>query len=448
MLSARDIPAAIQWHEGMMLAPPHFQQMAARIDQLVAYNAAAISPFHWGLLQFQLDRVTLISGQFRVLELEAVMPDGLIVHYSAADPGGLEADLTPHIDPIAQPTLTVHLCVPAAKPGMAASPGDLPRYASVEGPLVRDECDGEGEIRIPRLKPRLSLMVTTSPGQKPPQKYVSIPLARVVYQHEAFALADFAPPTLALAPQSLLGRMGADLARRIREKALFLAERAGSPAAIGNNRAVQETLSEIRGLVAVLPPLEALLAAGVCHPFQVYLALCQVAGHMAGVGTGPVPPTLSRYDHDDALVAFAEIRDLLLRMLGRIKEAAAPMAFAVQAGKFRLHIEPSWLRRKLIVGVRGAVGMSEADVVAWMSRSLIASETLMEKLWEMRVKGASREPMDPSTELDISPGRGVILFLIDNDKNFILGNEMLEIWNSDQSGARARIAEIVLYVQS
>jgi type VI secretion system protein ImpJ len=448
MLTARDIPDAIQWHEGMMLAPPHFQQLAARIDQLVAYNAAAVSPFHWGLVQLQLDRVTLISGQFRVLELEAVMPDGLIVHYSATDAGGLEADLTPYIDPIAQPTLTVHLCVPAAKPGMAASPGDLPRHASIEGPLVRDECDGEGEMRIPRLKPRLSLLVTAATGQRPPQKYISVPLARVVYQHEAFALADFAPPALSVAPQSLLGRLCADLARRIREKALFLAERASSPAAVGNGRATQDTLAEVNALVAGLPHFESLLAAGVCHPFHVYLALSQIVGHMAGFGAGPVPPPLSRYDHDDGLVAFAEIRDLLMRMLDRIKEAATPMSFTVEAGKFRLRIDLGWLKRKLVVGVRGAAGLNEADVAAWMSRSLIASETNMEKLWEMRVKGAGRQQIDPSTELDVSPGRGVTLFLIDNDPNFIVGDEMLEIWNSDQGGGRARIAEIVLYVQA
>jgi hypothetical protein len=72
----------------------------------------------------------------------------------------------------------------------------------------------------------------------------------------------------------------------------------------------------------------------------------------------------------------------------------------------------------------------------------------MEKLWEMRVKGAARQQIDASTELDISPVRGSILFMIDNDASFIVGNEMLEIWNSDQGGARARIAEIVLYAQS
>jgi hypothetical protein len=72
----------------------------------------------------------------------------------------------------------------------------------------------------------------------------------------------------------------------------------------------------------------------------------------------------------------------------------------------------------------------------------------LEKLWEMRIKGAGRQQVAPSIELDISPARGTLLFMIENDISFIAGNEMLEIWNSDQGGGRARIAEIVLYAQS
>ena len=41
---ARDVPDAIKWHEGMMLAPQHFQQMALRGEQLLVYHVAAAAP--------------------------------------------------------------------------------------------------------------------------------------------------------------------------------------------------------------------------------------------------------------------------------------------------------------------------------------------------------------------------------------------------------------------
>jgi len=446
--SARDIPDAIQWHEGMLLAPQHFQQMSARFHQLLSYHLAAATPFHWGVAQFQFDRVALISGMFRVLELEAVMPDGLVIHHSASAAAELEIDISAYADPIAPPRLTIHLCVPAARWNVESTRGDLPRYHSVEGPAVADEHGGEGELRIPRLQPRLSLMVTSVPGQKPPQKYVSFPLIQVTYQNEAFAQIDFVPPSLAVTPQSSLSRLCVEVARRAREKALFLAERAASPATADNPVLVQEISSEVRSLVAGLPKLEALVATGAAHPFTIYLALCDLVGLFSVFSAGWVPPTLSRYDHNNCLAAFGEVRDFLLRMLDRVKEDASPIAFVLENGKFGLVLEEAWLKRKLIVGVRGAANMSEPDIIGWMEQSLIASAKKIDRLWEMRIKGAARRYIDAASELDITPGRGVVLFMIDNDPQFIQPGEALEIWNAESSSSRFRVSEIVLYAQT
>src|SRR5436190_1813629 len=47
--TAREVPGAIQWHEGMLLAPQHFQWLSLRQETLLQYHASAISPFHWGV---------------------------------------------------------------------------------------------------------------------------------------------------------------------------------------------------------------------------------------------------------------------------------------------------------------------------------------------------------------------------------------------------------------
>jgi type VI secretion system protein ImpJ len=288
-------------------------------------------------------------------------------------------------------------------------------------------------------------MVTSVPGQKPPQKFVSFPLAQVTYQNEAFALGDFVPPSLAVNQQSSLARMCVEIARRAREKALFLAERAASPATADNSALVQEIQAEIRCLVSGLPKLEALVGVRVMHPFIVYLALCDLVGAFSIFSAGSVPPTLSHYDHNNCLAAFSEVRDFLLRMLDRVKETATPIQFTLENGKFGLAMDEAYLKRKLIVGVKAGQSMSEADVVGWMEQSLIASAAKIEKLWQMRIKGAGRRQIDASSELDITPGRGVYLFMIDNDAQFIQPGETLEIWNAESASARFRVAEIVLY---
>ena len=76
------ITEAIDWHEGMLLAPQHFQQLALRQEELLHYHAAALAPFHWGVLRRDIDTAALTEGLLRVGGLEAVLPDGLVVSRS------------------------------------------------------------------------------------------------------------------------------------------------------------------------------------------------------------------------------------------------------------------------------------------------------------------------------------------------------------------------------
>lgn len=61
-----------------------------------------------------------------MLEIEAVMPDGLVVYHTPAIEGTLEVDLTPLTDDMAQKPVTVYLVVPAKKEGQDAARGRWP----------------------------------------------------------------------------------------------------------------------------------------------------------------------------------------------------------------------------------------------------------------------------------------------------------------------------------
>ena len=450
-MSARDLPEAILWHEGMMLAPQHFQQQTARFDQLLAYHLRLASPYHWGVVHLEFDRVALVSGVIRLIELEAVLPDGLVVHHTVERPLLKDRVITEYAAAGSQTVLTLHLAVPVgrAMAEEATSSGELARYHSVEGGSVGDESGGDSEVRIPRRRPNLTLLVTAGVSQQPSQKYVTMPIAQLVYQNEAFTLTGFVPPTLRVTEQSALGKLAADIARRARAKALYLSERAGSGSgSAANQPMIQDTMAEIQGLVVGLPVLEALIASGSSHPFQLYLALCNYIGHLAAFASGTVPPVLSRYDHNNPMIAFGEIRDYSLRMLDRVKESFIGLPFSFENGKFVLALEEAWLTRRLVIGVRGPVGMSEADLVTWIQNSLIASRSHIEALWEMRVMGAGRRVIEGDKDMDLVPTRGAVLFAVDNDAQYIKPGEVLEIWNADARANRLRPAEIVLYVKA
>ena len=70
MASAHDLPGAIQWHEGMLLSPQHFQQLSLRQEELLAYHLRMFAPFHWGVTHLKHDAVMLVSGAYRITELE------------------------------------------------------------------------------------------------------------------------------------------------------------------------------------------------------------------------------------------------------------------------------------------------------------------------------------------------------------------------------------------
>ncbi|NUB17000.1 type VI secretion system baseplate subunit TssK, partial [Azospirillum brasilense] len=112
MTEARDIPDAIDWHDGMLLAPQHFQQQALRHERQLTYHVRQARPFHWGVVHLQVDRVQLVSGLVQVRELEAILPDGIVVDYRAGSDEPPAVGISASAEPGGQPQVTITLPVP------------------------------------------------------------------------------------------------------------------------------------------------------------------------------------------------------------------------------------------------------------------------------------------------------------------------------------------------
>ena len=78
----------IQWHEGMLLSPQHFQQESARVDTLVAWQSLSANALAWGVKHFDIDESLLANGLLRVNSLEAVFPDGTPFVFNAENGDG------------------------------------------------------------------------------------------------------------------------------------------------------------------------------------------------------------------------------------------------------------------------------------------------------------------------------------------------------------------------
>lgn len=435
-MDSKQIPEAIQWHEGMLLAPQHFQQLSQRNESLVYYHLHTIAPFFWGVRHLEIDESLLTTGIFRVLKLEAVMPDGLLVSHRAGDGPSLQVSL----QNVQHQPATIHLAVPARS--LRASKGDLPRYHSVEGDPVVDESTGDGEITIPRLKPQLSLRIE----EKPSAKFVSFPLARVQYRQEAFGLTEFVPPSTIIPIDSPIWKMCSLTAAKIRERALFLAEQVRSPASATRLPLMLETKNKIQNMVCALPQFEAVMNTGMAHPYELFKAFCLLAGSLAGLGYCMVPPVFSKYDHNDLYATFNQLQDFAFAMMEEgIPESYLAIPLQLVKKTFSLVFDSEWKDRRLFLAMRGQSGMSEKDVVAWGEQCRIGSESIMRSMRDKRVLGAKRELIQSYESL--VPARGVILFSLEYDPQFIRTDEVLQVVN-DSEGAGMHPAEIVLYVKN
>lgn len=432
-------PDAIQWHEGMLLAPQHFQQQSLRSEMLLQHHLQMLMPYYWGVTQLNIDFALLVDGTFRINNLVATLPDALLVRY----PGEgevLEIDLKEILATIIDQPLMIYLAVPQQK-SAAPGKGELERYVSVEGPAIADANTGEAEVRIPRLHPRAKLVI----GEKPQDKYVSIPIAEVVIQNEAVVLSDFIAPTLAVGVDTPLGKRCIQLAQRIREKAVYMSERMQSPSSVQADPLVAETRGIVRALTAELPLFEAIVGSGKSHPHTIYLALCSMIGKLAAIGGACVPPALPTYRHNDLRKSFERPLEFANRMIDQISESHVSIPFVEQDGNFHLHINPLWLGDHLVVGVRVSQGVEESEVVDWMQECVIGSQSTIGAIISRRIRGVAREQIDRDAGLDIVPMRSVVLFSLQVDDAFIKPDEPLIILNrADLQGEHAP-AEIILF---
>lgn len=446
MTDIRSIPEAVQWHEGMLLSPQHFQQAGLRADLLLQFHLAQAAPFRWGLLNLQIDQARLAMGTFRVLALQAILPDGLAVTYPQDDAPALDIDLLPMKDQLRDTPGKIYLAVPARRPDIVSGTGETPRLRSVVGDEVVDENTGDNPMRLPRLRPNLLLLA----GERPSAKYVAMPIAEASFENDTLQITpSYLAPQLATPLDAPLGQLCLKLAQSLRQKASFLAERAMGASGAGRQASLLETRSAIHCLVGALPPFEAALNTGLAHPFSLFVLAAGIAGQVAPLGTGMVPPIFERYDHDDIAASFRPLLAFIERIVETISELHMTVAFALDGGAFRLKLEPVWLDEgELLIGVRGRAGASEGDVAHWLEEALIGDSEQIGPMTEARIRGAGRSRVYETEALDIVPTRGTVVFRIPVDRNFIAANRVLEISNPRDVGGARRPLEIVLYVRT
>lgn len=429
------LPAAVQWHEGMLLAPQHFQLQDQRHEALLHFHLDQAAPFHWGVRRLEYDRTRLLAGTLQLRALEALLPDGLVISYPARDEAPTLQLALPELKEVDwQRPVRLHVGVPSERLG------DPSRFVSTASEPVLDESTGDMPLSIAQLAPRLELF-----AGPPPTGYSALPLLEVRRLGESFSVEDYLPPLLGVSLDSPLGEQCDRLTLRIRQKAASLME---SVRAHGEEPGVlAEHQRQLSWLVSGLPPFEALLRSGGPHPFTLYLSLCALAGQVSQVGEVRIPPAFAAYDHADARRSFEPVFSFIEGALeAGLSEAYTRVPLTPEGNGFSTRLLSTWVGRDMVLEVRGRSGTTRQQVLGWMTGCRIGSDSRHRQMRETRTLGARRELIEPPTGL--VPRPGALLFSLEASTFYLRPDERLLLENTLEPGEVQAPADISLLIRN
>jgi len=435
---APGVPDEPLWHEGMLLAPQHLQQLAIRAERHVGFRFATADPYAFGVVSCSIDRGALVSGLLRVDALTAVMPDGLVVTLPQRDRDALELDLTAYADRLRVEPLRIELVVPRDEG--AETHGE--RFRGAEGDDEVDTSLGQGRVRVPRSVPNLDLRI----ADRATTKFSTLPLAEVALRDEAYTETAYVPPRLLMESGHPLTLEIAALAKRMREKAVYLSERARSQSTLTGNEGGEALRLPLKAVTETLPELEALVGSGAAHPFRMHTALCRAAGSATSLTRFAVPPQGRGYQHEDIRGSLEPLMTFIDRCLDQVRQEFTVVPFEQTERGFRLDLRTQRPREAVVVGAQVSPGTAPESTWSWLSESLIAAEHQLDRLRRRRVPGAERALLDRDAAARYTLAGDTLLFRVELDDDYVTSDDVLEIVNTDPGRRDDKPIQLYAYV--
>ena len=441
MPSIKHVFNAIQWYEGMLIGPQHFQQHGVRYESLMFRYLRAAQPFFWGISTLTIDRVLLVSGKLSILELDAILTDGTVLTVTQEDNYTPQVDLTLYNDQFRKGPLMIYLGVPFLNPNGSNLTGDFPRFLSIPGEPTVDLNTGENPIYIPRIVPNIRLLV----GNTPPPQYVSFPLMEIEFMNESYQQTSFLPPLTFCARTSVLGQVIGSILQHLKDKVAFLSENLQTNAPTAQPLILQyENLLKI--IVRQIPLLEDLLGTNATHPYTLYQALLGLAGDLTTLKRGQVAPLFTPYQHNSIFQSFDQVISFVASMIEIIQENYTALPFGQYDRVFSIELPPQNSEPTFLISLRGTPTFGSPDLVQWLSGTIIASESFLKNVRDRRILGASRLVIENDTDFGISPPQNGLLLTIANDPEFIKPGEPLCLINLMDT-PETRPQGIILYTK-
>lgn len=429
--------AHVQWHEGMLLSPQHFQQEAGRLDSQMAALSLLRSPNAWGVASVQFAEGLLASQVLEIQSLEAILPDGTPVAWPNGLSRPLRVDLKPQLALIEQGPCPVYLALSLRR---GVPQGERSgRFEPLVQPPVEDEVSHAEPLDVPRLAYSLQLLA----GELPPSSFSAFQIAAVVSEGGVMKLDEYIPPLLRIDAAAHLFERITALAAQIRSRAHFLARLASAqsdPARASERLAHQHRL---HCLVRGLPALEQLTQTPESDPPLAFRTLCGLIAPLSELRPAQLPDPPPGLDHRNPGPGFRALLERLEDAVSEVSQDYREVRFEPTADGFQLKLRPEWTHNRLVIGIQGSVLETAAD---WLETAVIGSDALMTDLRARRVLGLRRHRISSAEDLGLKPLPNVAFFELLPSEGMLTPESALIIEPSGRLGLSARPSQIVLYV--
>ena len=434
------IPNRVQWHEGMLLSPQHFQVESARVDNMVAWHTIATNSYNWGIRKCKFDVGLLASGKLRILELDGFMPNGFAIEHDAnnADFNSLEMDLDVFKQELREVPLNIYLAL-ANKRAMNDS-DETSMFKSLVSDPVKDEVSNAVDADIPRLKPVLKLFA----GDPPPGNFTFFRLCTVFNDNDVLHLGDVLSPMMDLNAAPKLIEEIKNIIESLRAKATFVARQiSGQKNSIKPEDKILLS-NKLNLLVNALPMLEGIIQSKFISPYMMYLSLCNLLGPLSQIREGSLPPSPPQYKHSDLYETFKILLNDLNIFLEEVSQDYREIPFTWSNNLFELAFRKEWVGKTLVIGTKG---LKNSEAEKWMSSVIIGSKKTLIDLRERRVLGAKRRKVVHVDELNLKSLPGISFFEILTPKDILEDENRLVISPTGRAGEVNKPESLLLFIK-
>jgi type VI secretion system protein ImpJ len=312
------------WYEGMTLDPHHFQQWDRFHQANLNFAIRSLVPYYWGLSDISIETDALLNGQFKLVKLSGLMPDGLNFDMPDNDPLPVSRNISEHF-PATQESLEVYLTIPQENPGGKncllddAADGRAIRYR-LENISLNDQNTGSDQRQIGVARTNFQIHF----GTESMEGFTEMKIAEIVRSPQGdFALNDdYIAPCLSIKASENLLKIGRRLLELFvaRSNALRNRRRQSSSGQLDVTPADLPLYWHLSSLNTYIPHLNQFISSGKYHPQLVFNSLTALAGLLTTFSTDDsiLPGDLPVYDHNNLTAGFMNVEKKIRRLLGDV----------------------------------------------------------------------------------------------------------------------------------